>query len=321
MEENASDLRQEWEKFCQDAEKTSRANVSRTAAFLEIRQELEAAGVPVLPLKGLDLLLRCPSSSAVRPMADCDLLIRKRHIPAVMHLFESLGFRRKPDEGLTYLSPDGTQNYDILWDLWYLKDTGALWDRAETRLYENSPVLFASPEDALLYMTLYVSAHRGVLSLLLAQDLEQLLAAEPGFNWETCVQRAVSAKMKIPFLHALAYAAQNGCSRIPEKVLETLRPVSRSERRLAALYRRFVTEEGQPPVSYFFTWLGYPGIAGKLKLLRWKFLPSKWEADIHWGRSSYPVYLFKLLFRPLYLPLRAVYFSFKDLLYFRKRAS
>lgn len=310
-----------WDDFCGAAGENARANQIRIDSFFQFRETFQKNGVDVLPLKGLDLLLRAYPSASLRPMADCDLLIRKKDIAAVMRTFEKQGFRRKPDEGLTYLSEDKRLNFDILWDIWYLngQDIEKIWSRSAAYIYEGRPLKLMGPEDALIYLVTYVTAHRGVLSPLLVQDLQFFFQSETCFDWDLCLKKVHCLKMKTPFYRGLLYAAQNGCAQIPDDVLTALFPSTSHERRLSRIYEKIVTEEGHPPVSYFFTWLGYPGLAGKFKLLREKLFPSKWEADIHWGRTSYLVYVTKIFLRPFYLLLRGVFILTRDLFFFLPR--
>ncbi len=309
-----------WQQFCEELGQTARENKARMTAFFEFHGIFRPLGIEIVPLKGLDLLLRAYPSPGQRPMADCDLLIRQKDISAVMRVFEEHGFRRKPDEGLTYISPDGLLNFDILWDLWYLNSMKPLWSRLIPAVYEGHSYSALSAEDAFFYIVTYVTAHRGVLSPLLGQDLQFLLESEQGsFNWEQCLNQASQLNLRMPFLRGLLYASENGCTQIPQSVFQRLQPLSRREHRLLELYKKLVTEEGHPRVTYFFTWLSYPRLGSKLKLLREKLLPSKWESDIRWGQSSFPVYAVKVLTRPFYLLFRGLWILGRDLLFFLPR--
>lgn len=318
----AQELRipEKWPVFCEEAARTLRENQTLVDTFFQFHKILRLAGIETIPLKGMELLLRAYPSFALRPMADCDLLIQKKDIFSVMRILEAHGLQRKPDEGLTYLSKDKGINFDILWDIWYVKDMAELWKRSAVQTEKGLPLRFLHPEDSLIYLVTYVTAHRGVLSPLLAQDLQYFLSSQGAhLDWGRCIEQVNALKIKIPFRHGLLYALREGCDQIPEDILPRLLPANSRERRLARLYERLVTEEGHPPVSYFFTWLGYPGLSGKLKLLREKFLPAKWEADIHWGPHSPLHYFAKILLRPFHLILRAMKILSVDSLFLFRR--
>lgn len=289
------------EQFCREREEAASGNRRRLSFFLQTVTELERENIPVLPLKGLDLLIRAYTSPSQRPMADMDLLIRRQDVRKVMRYFESKGFTRKPDEGLTYLSPDKKLNLDILWEFWYLPARGhkSLWNRTVQRLYEGRSIRCLHPEDLLIYHLAYMTAHRGSLSPQLKQDLEFFLETEGGnLDWAAINAAAGRLGIRPAVYHSLRYAGAEQAAQ--------LQPRGLRENLQARLYSRLVTEKPRLHVSYAFTWLEYPGLRGKFKLLREKLLPSRFEFEIHRGSSRLSDYLCFLVFHPFQILLRAM---------------
>lgn len=309
---------EEFEGFLADYGTLLKENRLRLSFFLELTQELQNQQIPVLPLKGIDLLIRAYPSAGMRPMADIDLLIQKKDIRKVMSVLETKDFKRRPDEGLTYLNRDQSINLDIIWDFWYFhgsKEIQALWDRAVTLQYENTAVEMLHPEDNFIYLTAYTTAHRGVLSETFIRDLHFFLEKEgSSIDWKRLADKIKSLKLQTFCFHGLSYAAAQDLSEVPEDFMAALRPVSLADKTLLFILKHFVSEAPQPKVSYFFTWLGYPGIGGKLKLLREKLLPSRFELEIRRGIASNSGYLAYLFLHPFNLIFMSLSRSSKKLI-------
>ncbi len=292
----------DWDLFCKEQEQVLTQNRHRISFFLSLTREFDDLDIAVLPLKGLDLVLRACPSPAMRPMADMDLLIRKKDIHRVMEFFERKGFLRKPDEGLTYLSPDGLLNLDIIWDIWYLSgpDHEKLWQRTVTREFEGQNLRFLHPEDFLIYHAAYTAAHRGSFAPVFGQDLELFLEAEgQNLDWKYLSLEAARLGLRPALFHAFSHSEST------RKYAALFEPRSFFEKLKTDAYKKIVTEEPRLQVSYGFTWLEYPGLRGKLKLLREKFLPSPFELEIHRGIKGPAAYLQYLFFHPFNLLLRS----------------
>ena len=298
-----------FELFVKDYENISAQNRLRLSFFLDLSREFQSLGIPVLPLKGMDLLLRAYPSLGMRPMADIDLLIQKKDIRKIMAFFEKKGFKRKPDEGLTYLSPDGSINLDIIWDFWYFdrpEDIQTVWQNAANELLH--------PEDDLIYQVAYTIAHRGMLSEMFVRDLNFFLEKESTLiDWPRLAQKIKRLKLRVAFFHGFSYALEKEALSIPKDFLVALQPSSLNERALASLFKRLVTEAPQPKISYFFTWLGYPGFRGKLQLLREKILPTPLELEIRRGITSPAGYIAYLFLHPIFILIRGLGFALKSL--------
>jgi hypothetical protein len=61
------------------------------AEFWRIKEEMDEAGIEVIPLKGLDILFR--KENLIRPMVDIDLLIKKDDIEKCEVILKELGYK------------------------------------------------------------------------------------------------------------------------------------------------------------------------------------------------------------------------------------
>lgn len=312
----------EWGILSTGYEETAGRNKKRIDFFLELSEELGKDGVEIIPLKGIDLLLRAYPMLGLRPMADMDLLIREGDSERVRSWFERKGFERSPEEALVYLSRDKTLNLDMIWKIWYLGDVSALWRRSVVSTVRGVPVKFLHPEDALLYLVAYVVAHRGVVSRLFVEDLRFFLDRQGDqIDWDRWVERVRNLKLNVAVHHGFSYANQNGLSCLPEKVLTALRPSSPGERILARFYRLWVTDAGTPEVSYVFTWLRHPGFMPKLRLLREKLMPSRAEMELRYGQRRDFQYALIFLTHPVAILFKSLFILARDILLLLSRKS
>ena len=300
----------EWDFFCEDYAEIAQENRLRVSFTLDLIKEFRGLGIDLIPLKGIDLLMRAYPSHGMRPMADIDLLIRAKDISRVRKLFEDRGFTRKPDEGLTYISADRKINLDILWDIWYLPDKKScdeMWRRAVSETYEGHALQFLHPEDAFLYLVAYVTAHRGVFSQIFVQDLQIFLSRYGNdICWEKLQIRIKHLKLCAPAYHGLTYACTTGLEGIPDDWPAVLKPRTFWGKLETFFYTHCVSEKPQPKVSYLLTWLSYPGIRSKFKLLREKFFPSRFEFELHQGGHSLHQYLIFLVIHPFLIIARSL---------------
>src|SRR5687767_9206241 len=111
-----AEMTSSWDRFCDSQQETARSNAARIREFLPLYEALRQLGIRVIPLKGLDFLIRSYRTLGQRPMVDIDLLIQKNDIAAAARFFEARGYARIPDEGLTYVLPANGMNFDLCWN-------------------------------------------------------------------------------------------------------------------------------------------------------------------------------------------------------------
>lgn len=308
-----SSILEEWTDFCDSFTHLSSQNKRRIDFFVSFVNECRSSGIDLIPLKGIELLMRAYPHCGMRPMVDMDLLIQKKDVPKIMELLQNRGFYRKPDEGLTYIRPKDILDLDIIWDIWYLSGTSALWQRTVKRTVNGVEIKCLHPEDSLIYLVTYAVAHRGQLTSAFIKDLEYFLKSEGHLiDWKNTLNTIKSLGCQAAFYQGLWHARAQGVSAIPCDILSTLAPRSLGEKMLVSYYAKTVTGKGVEKVSYLFTWFSYRGLRGKWKLLRQVLFPSRFQFEIQRGKKSAAAYFFFLLLHPLFILIKGVVVFLRD---------
>ena len=209
-------------------ERLSRRLADSMAGQLILSRELagllrhfEAAGVPVIPLKGPVLGETLYPHPALRPSSDLDLLIRRETLPSVDRLLQSLGYRRAADahswdfdiaydRATVYEGPAGV-HVDLHWGLVsdprYSLNEGeglTVWDRAIRIRVAGEEALGLTPEDLLLYLALHLAVHHGLAGLLWYWDLRLVLDRWGStLDWQAVVERASRWRVRAALYFAL----------------------------------------------------------------------------------------------------------------------
>jgi len=209
-------------------ERLSRHLADSTARQLILSRELagllrhfEAAGVPVIPLKGPVLGETLYPHPALRPSGDLDLLIRRETLSSVDRLLQSLGYRRVADahswdfdvaydRETVYEGPTGV-HVDLHWGLvsdprysWNEREGLTVWDRAVRIRVAGEKALGLAPEDLLLYLALHLAVHHGLAGLLWYWDLRLVLDRwGDTLDWAVLVERASRWRVRAACYFAL----------------------------------------------------------------------------------------------------------------------
>ncbi len=196
-------------------ERLSRDLADSVACQLILSRELagllrgfEAAGVPVIPLKGPALGEALYPDPALRPSSDLDLLIRPETLLRVDGLLRDVGYRRLPDahswdfdiaydRATLYEGPSGVR-VDLHWGLlsdprysWNEREGLTVWDRAVRIRVAGEEALGLCPEDLLLYLALHLAVHHGLRGLLWYWDLFLVMDRWAGrLDWRVVIDRA-----------------------------------------------------------------------------------------------------------------------------------
>ena len=320
-------LLEEWVKHF---EAIGRHNREKLDSLEQLFDCFEKEHIESLPLKGMDLFLRgAYRSKGLRPSCDVDLLVRREDLPKIDALLQREGFTPRSyggniltksfaDESLDYFSVRDQLILDFIWSIWYLDSPKFYWDRCLERETPLGRKKLLHPEDALLYMIVYVVAHRGNLSSLFVQDLEAFLKCEGNLiEWTRWSQEVKHLRLATPVYHGLKYACEKGLVLIPSQVLEELTPRSLSERGLLWSYSKIVQEKRKVGLySYLLTWVGAPTWRAKGKLLRRAFLPSREFVELRQGKTSLWKRFLAGIVRPFRILVRSFFIIPKELVRF-----
>lgn len=177
--------------------RTEFQNRTKLNKFKKIHRIFSEKGIPVIPLKGVDLSVRIYGDMPFRPMGDIDLLIRENDLPETSAFLFSKGFRLRTDPpmknrwhnrfypedstpfdqhpcGRRSFEKDGL-DLDIHWNPTYQiggrsvgMDPESAWQKARTGSVLEEKVLLLSPEDLSWHLILHTAQmnHSTLVQLL-----------------------------------------------------------------------------------------------------------------------------------------------------------
>jgi hypothetical protein len=189
-------LVREWDPACQPAAPLMarwRASFLGAAArytrvALQARDllaTLVAAGVRVIPLKGIWLAERVYHDGACRPMSDIDLLAPAEEIPRARAALERLGYAstdfyvsEEGDNHVHYQRPEGPLPIELHWNLWHTgveavdkPDLAQAWTGLHEETLHGVPVLVFPPERQMVHLAQHILRHALTVPLKAYLDL------------------------------------------------------------------------------------------------------------------------------------------------------
>lgn len=147
---------------------------------------LNAAGVPVIPLKGAHLAFLTYADPAERVMGDLDLLIHPENARRARETLSALGYARFGLQHGDFIHnehfrrPRGTQ-IEVHWTLGradvpaFPLDCEAVWTRALPAMMHGVPTRVLSPVDHLVYLCLHVYYHGFRVGLRRILDIREIV--------------------------------------------------------------------------------------------------------------------------------------------------
>ena len=143
----------------------------------KILRALQAAGIPVIPLKGVCLAEAVYGNLTLRQMGDVDLLVQAANLAAALDVLRALEYaaaqpfniegQRQVSHHLPALSKRGGATLELHWTIAAPRlnirieqnDLDQLWSRANPATIGGVQVLMLSPTDLLLHLCLHASVH------------------------------------------------------------------------------------------------------------------------------------------------------------------
>jgi len=226
------------ENLRQDYFLALRATAPEDQEIFRVIKALNQAGIGTILLKGADLRMRLYGESAVRPMADLDLLISLEHVARAQSILEGMGLTLQsqcsdPRPGFRELfrnelhfnpPPGGPLLVDLHWHLsgvdnFYTLPFQRLEEKSITWNYQGQPVKVLCPEHALIHLALHAfSELHGVKQIF---DLCLALHTLPP-HWPTFKEELIRFKCQAPVYLILRDLAQLCPHTIPAATLKDL---------------------------------------------------------------------------------------------------
>ncbi len=196
--------------------------------LLRLLARFEAAGVPVIPLKGTLLSLRLHDDLGLRVISDLDLLVRPADLERGREVLEACGYRAEPDLGRYDVgfhresSQRPRLRVELHRSLGYLAGRGlalpdAVWERASACREEGVGFWRMQPGDELLALALNLVKHRFADALL---PLDLSVAAsrwQDAIDWDALAERARRLGLHQHVAAALAFARRGEGPALPEE--------------------------------------------------------------------------------------------------------
>lgn len=263
----------------------SLANQRMLASFGTVARACHDAQLPMIVLKGADLIPRLYGIAGLRPLSDIDLLVRHEDLPRMHDLLLGMGFVPQLDGNPSYRLLDDSLSLDIVTAIWYLDDQEGLWARRTTRNVAGVELAGLGTTDLLLHLIAFSVVHRGDLSDTFRADLALLLAREQP-DWPMLLAQAAQCGLQMPLAHSLEAADTSTPSACyPDWVRERLRPDGVGERLDRWILRRLVTREPMPHLGFFLLFWFSPW-SRRLRQLRRFFLPEPEFLSWRYGSTA-----------------------------------
>ena len=217
---------------------TARRNAILFDELERILPALAAAGVPVLLLKGAALAQVVYGNIAVRPMADLDLLVREKDLPAALGVLPALGYGITPP--LVYRSEVMLQRHiqaetvlvELHWNPFvypYYHYSGLIdwaWQSALPISLGQTSAWMLGPEAQLLHLCGHLLLHHageGEARQLWLHDIAKVIAHyRETINWDEVLVRAQEYDLVLPVQRVVAQVCDAWLAPVPAGILERL---------------------------------------------------------------------------------------------------
>ena len=173
----------------------------RHAALREIASSLDAAGIPLIVLKGMALAYLAYPDPYCRSMSDIDLFVPRADLGKAVELVGRLDYRGSRNffsqDGSTFVSSDKAVQIEVHGSLPSFEDLGVdsafLWERSLPADLDGVQVRVLRPEDCIQHLCLHTGAHHHYLSRLQGLlDLRVYLEKHGGaMQWQAVAERSV----------------------------------------------------------------------------------------------------------------------------------
>jgi hypothetical protein len=220
---------------------SSAMSVLREREIEEIVQKINAAGVPVILLKGAHLAEEIYPDPALRQMTDLDLLVPREDIERTKEILLRLGylpvksfwidFETSVSHQLPIFVQDKHLPIELHWTILlptlpYAVDVDGLWNRARTYFFSNTERSGLSPEDLILHLSIHAALqHKLTGGLRMIYDIAVTLSHfENEINWDILVNRAGLWRAESPLFLILLLTQNLFGGNIPEDYLQVIKP-------------------------------------------------------------------------------------------------
>lgn len=220
------------DRFQQQWLLAARNNLIQMQEWRRLLQAFDAAGLPVISLKGPSLALQAYRNVVLREFTDLDLLVVPEDMPAASDLLVREGYRLQSsadrstlrssrNRQMDFINDDRGTVIDLHWSPLHAMfpfqlPVRELFQSARVEHREGISFLTLSPEHLLLYLCAHGTKHCW-LNLRDLCDVACSVSAE-GLDWEQCMAWAKSAHCGLVLKHALLLTQQVLGLKLPPQI-------------------------------------------------------------------------------------------------------
>jgi len=219
----------------------------RAKELRRVVSALDHARIPVILLKGAALALSAYRNPGLRLMNDVDMLLRREDLPEALQVLKRLGFHSAG--GLSGAALDfavrwggemtfskrtsrGRLSLDLHAHLlsgpWTQRasaiDLEALWQRARPLDLDGVQASQLSLEDNVIQLCQHAGIHHTFGHLLSLIDIDRVVAAPGGLDWDFLVRRARRFELRTATYFGLRFTTEMLGTPVPERALAALCP-------------------------------------------------------------------------------------------------
>jgi hypothetical protein len=177
--------------------------------FLEINKICKQNNIALVPLKGMDILLRFYPAFDLRSMADIDILIKEEQFTKVEKILTDLGYQKKllgfkeeywRKHQCHIAFHKGHTMVEVHWALDFKRTDRIilprLWQRLQEKQAGNHKINIMSPEDSLFSFSLHLRRFGNILSLKQVLDVAKIIKEAQPFDWGYVLEEARAGKIE-----------------------------------------------------------------------------------------------------------------------------
>ncbi|MGE0876530.1 MAG: nucleotidyltransferase family protein [Burkholderiales bacterium] len=215
---------------------TAARNLLHYAEFRRIADAMAARALPLMALKGLHLAELVYGDISLRPMADVDFLVPEARVDEAAGVLRALGYGEgdAPVASAQVLESTCALGFtreangvyvELHWKLSEPADGFAapmreIWQAAQPCTLGGAPSLAMSPEFLLLHVGAHLACkHLFILPLRALADIDAILGAHPGLDWDAFARHAASHGWGRGVALALRLAREQLDAPVPDRAL------------------------------------------------------------------------------------------------------
>lgn len=234
---------------------TYHLNIARNLSFwkeyLGILRHFEKSHIRVVPIKGMDILIRFYPEIALRVMADIDILVREEDIEKADRILlgmgyqkQLLGFRQRywRQNHCHFGYTKGSSIIELHWALDFKRDKAnilpELWKRTNTVIIEGQHISLLSSEDAFFAFALHLRRFGNIFSLKQILDTARIIRDTSGFDWSYIARESKKSNLQSTVFFVLSQIDLLTEVTIPKTLLDSIKTALWKK----ALVRKMITK-------------------------------------------------------------------------------